>query len=53
MSKNLTTYTNLKTILLDYQNNYVDHLRVNYNAVNNFDSLATAQFEHHVTILMV
>ena len=30
--KNLTRYIDLKRILLDHQNNYIEHLRVDGNA---------------------
>jgi len=34
VSKNLTGDTDLKIILLDYQNNYVERLNIFYNAAN-------------------
>jgi len=39
--------TNLKTILLDCQNNFVETLKIMNNAVNNFDILATNLSVHN------
>jgi len=40
LSKNLARYTDLKVILLDHQNNYVERLNVNDKAAKSFNILA-------------
>jgi len=42
VSKNLARYTDLKIILLDYQNNYVRRSNIMSNAAKSLDVLATS-----------
>jgi len=49
-SKNLLD-TNLKTILLNYQNNFVRTLKITSNAAKKFDILATRAC--YITIILI
>jgi len=45
--------TNLKIILLDYQNNLVGTLKIISNVINNFDILTISRTLNYIIILII